>query len=286
MTAFAADGTRSPQEFHRRFSLRRRSFFAGLLGTAFPRCACGSQWVQAGDNHDGRQEAQYRLRNIDGVRSDDRFAGPCPAWAGVFTGFRAAESVGQRGHAPGPSDSLLSELEEIYKDIYANPELSLQEERTAGIAADWLREQGYEVTEGVGGTGVVGVLENGEGATVLLRADMDALPMEENTGLPYASTKTVTGPSGHEVPVAHSCGHDMHVTWLMGASRILAENQDAWNGTVIALLQPAEETGEGARAIEDGLIEQFPKPDVMLAQHVLPVPAGKLATRGGLFPTA
>src|SRR5690606_35043452 len=113
----------------------------------------------------------------------------------------------------------------------ANPELAMQEHRTAGIAAKWLRQHGYEVTEQVGGTGVVGLLRNGEGATVLLRADMDALPMQENTGLPYASTKVVTDPSGRQTPVAHTCAHDMHVTWLMGTTQILAENKDQWIGT-------------------------------------------------------
>src|SRR5688572_7078241 len=124
---------------------------------------------------------------------------------------------------PDPSADLLAKLETIYKDIHANPELSMQEQRTAGIAAAWLRQYAYEVTEKIGGTGVVGLLRNGEGATVLLRADMDALPMAENSGLPYASTKTGKGSSGEETAIAHSCGHDMHVAWLMGAARILAE---------------------------------------------------------------
>src|SRR6185503_15913378 len=174
---------------------------------------------------------------------------------------------------PGPSDDLLAKLESTYKDIHANPELSMQERRTAGIAANWLREQGYEVTEGIGRTGVVGLLRNGEGATVLLRADMDALPMKENTGLPYASTKTGIDPSsGQETGIAHSCGHDMHVTWLMGATQVLAANKDKWRGTVIAVFQPAEETGEGARSmVDDGLVKRFPKPTVALAQHVLPL---------------
>ena len=186
---------------------------------------------------------------------------------------------------PGPSDDLLAKLETIYKDIHANPELSMQERRTAGIAAKWLREQGYEVTEGVGGTGVVGLLRNGEGSTVLLRADMDALPMTENTGLPYASTKTGTDPSsGRKSGIAHSCGHDMHVTWLMGATQILAANKDKWRGTVMAVFQPGEETGEGARAmVEDGLTKRFPKPIVALAQHVLPLPAGHVSIRSGLL---
>lgn len=187
-----------------------------------------------------------------------------------------------RASLPTPSDDLVGRLERIYKDIHANPELAMQERRTAGIAADWLREQGYDVAAGVGGTGVVGVLRNGEGATVLLRADMDALPMKENTGLPYASDKVVTDTSGRQTPVAHSCGHDMHVAWLMGATRLLAENRGAWRGTVVAVFQPAEETGEGARAmIEDGMVRRFPKPDVVLGQHVMPLPAGQIGTRPG-----
>ncbi|KAB0264598.1 amidohydrolase [Microvirga brassicacearum] len=202
-----------------------------------------------------------------------------------------AQGTGQQSQAstqatlPGPSDDLLAKLEDIYKDIHANPELSMQERRTAGIAANWLREQGYDVTEGVGGTGVVGLLRNGEGSTVLVRADMDALPMGENTGLPYASTKTGTDPSsGRKTGIAHSCGHDMHVTWLMGATQILAANKDKWRGTVIAVFQPGEETGEGARAmVEDGLTKRFPKPTVALAQHVLPFPADKALIRSGLM---
>ena len=194
------------------------------------------------------------------------------------------QSMSSHAPLPGPSDELLGKLEEIYKDIHANPELAMQERRTAGIAAEWLREQGYEVTQGVGGTGVVGLLRNGEGATVLLRADMDALPMKEHTCLPYASTRTTSGPSGQQVPVAHSCGHDMHVTWLMGATQILAANKDRWHGTVMAVFQPAEETGEGARAmVEDELTKRFPKPTVALAQHVLPLAAGHTSIRSGLM---
>jgi amidohydrolase len=183
---------------------------------------------------------------------------------------------------PGPSEGLLTQLASAYKDIHANPELAMQEHRTAGIAAAWLRKQGYEVTEKIGGTGVVGVLRNGEGATVLLRADMDALPMKENSGLPYASTKVVKDASGQDTPVAHSCGHDMHVAWLMGATRILAEHRDKWRGTVVAVFQPAEETGEGARAmVADGMVKRFPKPDIVLGQHVMPMSAGQVGTRAG-----
>jgi hippurate hydrolase len=170
----------------------------------------------------------------------------------------------------------------VYKDLHANPELSMQEQRTAGIAAAWLRQSGYEVTEKIGGTGVVGVLRNGDGATVLLRADMDGLPMKENSGLPYASTRIGKDASGAETAIAHACGHDMHVTWLMGAARILAENRDKWRGTVLAVFQPAEETGEGARAmVGSGMVTRFPKPDITLAQHVMTLPAGRIAIRPG-----
>ena len=176
-----------------------------------------------------------------------------------------------------PSGDLLARLEGIYKDIHAHPELSMQEHRTANIAAAWLRENGYEVTEKVGGTGVVGLLRNGNGATVLLRADMDALPIQESTGLPYASQESGTDRFGQATSIAHSCGHDMHVAWLMGATRLLAENCQKWNGTVIAVFQPGEETGQGARAmITDGMVKRFPKPDVTLGQHVMPLSAGQI----------
>lgn len=188
---------------------------------------------------------------------------------------------------PGPSDELLAKLEGIYKDIHANPELSMQEHRTSGIAAAWLREQGYEVTEGVGGTGVVGMLRNGEGPTVLLRADMDALPIQESTGLPYASNKTGIDRFGQATSIAHSCGHDLHVAWLMGVTRILAENKTKWRGAIMAVFQPGEETGQGARAmIEDGMVKRFPKPDVTLAQHVMPLRAGQIGWRVGTILSA
>lgn len=181
-----------------------------------------------------------------------------------------------------PTDALLSTLETVYKDIHAHPELSLQERRTAAIAAAWMEQCGYEVTTGVGRTGVVGVLRNGDGPTVLLRADMDALPVQEETGLAYASRARGTDRFGNETAIAHACGHDMHVAWLMGATRLLAEGRNGWRGTVLAVFQPAEETGEGARAmIEDGLLHRFPRPDVVLGQHVVPAPAGTIGWRAG-----
>ncbi len=191
------------------------------------------------------------------------------------------------GALPRPSDDLLAKLETIYRDLHANPELSMQEQRTSGIAAEWLRQCGYEVTEAVGGTGVVGLLRNGDGPTVLLRADMDALPIKESTGLAYASDKTGTDRFGQATAIAHSCGHDMHVAWLMGATRILADNRGSWHGTVMAVFQPGEETAQGARAmIADGMVKRFPKPDVTFGQHVMPLSAGQVGWRIGTILSA
>jgi amidohydrolase len=172
--------------------------------------------------------------------------------------------------------------EDLYRDVHQHPELSHQEHRTAGLVADRLRQAGFEVHEKVGGTGVVGVLRNGDGATVLLRADMDALPVREATGLPYASQVTATDGDGNQVPVMHACGHDMHVACLAGAAQLLADGTQHWNGTLIALFQPAEETGDGAKAmVDDGLAQLIPTPDVALAQHVMALPTGRVGTHPG-----
>src|SRR6185503_13054301 len=158
--------------------------------------------------------------------------------------------------------------EGVYKQLHAHPELSFQETKTAALAASKLKELGYEVVETIGRTGVVGILRNGEGQTVLARADMDALPVKENTGLPYASTLTAADNDGETVNVAHACGHDAHVACLLGAAELLAEGRDSWAGTFIALFQPAEEVAGGATAmVADGLRERIPKPDVAFAQH-------------------
>ncbi|WP_206733191.1 M20 family metallopeptidase [Bradyrhizobium guangzhouense] len=184
-------------------------------------------------------------------------------------------------------DVLLPDIEALYKDVHSHPELSMQETRTAGIAAKRLTAAGFEVTSGVGKTGVVGLLRNGDGPTVMLRADMDALPIQEATGLPYASTATATDRDGNTVPVSHMCGHDMHVTWLAGATKLLADARTSWRGTLMAVFQPAEETGEGAQAmIDDGLFKRFPKPDVILGQHVMVGPAGTVAGRAGAITSA
>jgi amidohydrolase len=179
-------------------------------------------------------------------------------------------------------DALRSWQEDLYRDLHQHPELSHHEHRTAEKVAEALDSTGCDLHTGIGGTGVVGVLRNGDGPTVLLRADMDALPVTETTGLPYASTATAADGAGNEVPVAHACGHDAHVACLLGAARLLADAPDSWSGTVVALFQPAEEVGDGARGmLDDQLASLFPTPDVALAQHVLPGVAGTVATRTG-----
>lgn len=176
----------------------------------------------------------------------------------------------------------LDELAALYRDLHAHPELAFAEHRTAGIAAERLYALGYQVTAGVGGTGVVGLLANGDGPVVLLRADMDGLPVLEQTGLPYASAKRARDAQGADVPVMHACGHDMHVTCLLGAAAELAAARDSWRGTLLLVFQPAEEQGKGARAmIDDGLYQRFPAPVIVLGQHVMPLPAGVLGVHGG-----
>jgi hippurate hydrolase len=188
---------------------------------------------------------------------------------------------GRDGPAPGPSlketkaviEKRVAEeypsLEGLYKHLHANPELALQEEQTAARLAKELRAAGFEVTEKVGGHGVVGVLNNGTGPTVLVRADMDALPIEEKTGLAYASKVHVRDRDGNLVGVMHACGHDVNVTSLVGTARVLAGLKDRWQGTLVFIGQPAEETGAGARLMltEGKLFERFGKPDYCLALH-------------------
>ena len=171
---------------------------------------------------------------------------------------------------------------DVYRDVHAHPELGFAETRTAGIAGSHLSSMGFEVTAGVGGTGVVGLFRNGPGPTVLVRADMDALPVLEATGLPYASTRVSTDPAGNQTPVMHACGHDVHVACLLGACERLAESPDTWSGTLMAVFQPAEELGSGARAmIDDGLFTRFGTPAVVLGQHVAPLPAGLIGLHVG-----
>lgn len=166
----------------------------------------------------------------------------------------------------------LDSLGETYRQLHAHPELSFQEHATSKLVANALESFGFEVQH-IGGTGVVGVLTNGGGPVVMSRADMDALPVTEATGLPYASETD---------GVMHACGHDVHVTALLGAAKLMAQAKDAWRGTYIALFQPAEEAGGGARVmVDDGLVTKVPRPGVVLGQHVMPLPAGTLATAAG-----
>lgn len=174
-------------------------------------------------------------------------------------------------------DTVRAWQEDFYRDLHAHPELSHQEHHTASLVSRHLGEHDYRVHDGVGDTGVVGVLANGDGPTVLLRADMDALPVREATELSYASDVTTDG-----TPVMHACGHDVHVTCLLGAAQLLATTTEQWNGTVIALFQPAEEVADGAQSmVDDDLKALVPSPDIALGQHVLPMPAGQVATHPG-----
>ena len=186
----------------------------------------------------------------------------------------------------------LGPFEDVYRDIHRNPELSRQEVRTANIAACHLESlNGFEVHRGIGGNGVVGVLRNGSGPTVLLRADMDALPHLENTKLDYASTKVAKDLQGNETPVMHACGHDMHTASLMAAATLLQAARSAWKGTLICLFQPDEETAGGAQAmVDDGLYDTrrrgIPIPNVVLAQHDIALKAGIVALSEGPILTA
>jgi amidohydrolase len=174
-------------------------------------------------------------------------------------------------------EAVYPEIEALYIDLHQHPELSLQEEQTAAKVAARLKPMGYEVATGVGGTGVVGLLRNGSGQTVMLRADMDALPLEEKTGLPYASKVTAKDPNGAIVPVMHACGHDVHTACLVGVARLLADARESWRGTLMLVFQPAEEVAKGAEAmVKDGLFTRFPKPDYALGQHTSPNAVGLL----------
>ncbi len=172
-------------------------------------------------------------------------------------------------------DQYLS-LEELYEYLHANPELSYLEVQTAAKLAKEMKAIGYKVTEKVGGTGLVCIMKNGAGKTLLIRADMDALPIKEDTGLPYASSKTMKNINDIEMPVMHACGHDVHMTVWYGTAKFMAENKNTWKGTLVFIAQPAEERANGAKAmLADGLFERFPVPDYALALHVSAIlPAG------------
>lgn len=179
-------------------------------------------------------------------------------------------------------------IQDIFKDIHQHAELGFMEVRTAGIVAKELEALGYEVKTGIGRTGVVGILKNGDGPTFMFRADMDANAVREETGLPYASTQRVTNLDGVETYVAHMCGHDAHTTWLIGLAKVMADLKDQWSGTLVLVAQPAEEPVEGAKAMrDDGLYKTHgvPKPDYYLALHTGPFPLGTVALTKGRIST-
>jgi amidohydrolase len=195
----------------------------------------------------------------------------------------AAPRPGDEGAVSAWVDAHLEELSALYRHLHAHPELSLEEEQTAARVAVELEPAGYSVTRGVGGHGVVAVLENGAGPTVLLRGDMDALPVTEATGLSYASSVRATRADGSETGVMHACGHDVHTANLVGTARLLADLRERWRGTIVVVAQPAEELGLGARSmLGEGLLERFPRPDFALALHVSnELPAGSVGYTEG-----
>jgi hippurate hydrolase len=199
-------------------------------------------------------------------------------------------SLPATGQQPGTNqevDSVFDLSRALYQELHQHPELSSHEVQTALKLAGELRKIGFTVTERVGGTGLVAVLENGPGPTVMLRTELDALPVEEKTGLSFASKVHARSELGEDVPVAHACGHDLHMASLVGAASILAHSRSTWNGTLILIGQPAEETNSGAqRMVDDGLFSRFPKPDVAVALHVgNRLPAGAVAVVPGTYNT-
>jgi hippurate hydrolase len=195
----------------------------------------------------------------------------------------AADVAGTRAVIDLGLDAQYSHIEALYKDIHSHPELAFQETRTAARLAAEMRALGYEVTEGVGKTGIVALYRNGPGPTVMVRTELDALPLPEKTGLPYASTATQIL-RNVETPVAHACGHDIHMSVWVAVAKTLMDMKDQWSGTVMFVGQPAEEGGGGARAmLADGLFSRFPKPDMGFALHVGPGPYGFVSYRPGVI---
>jgi amidohydrolase len=204
-----------------------------------------------------------------------------------FVACLAASACAQSAPSSKEVESAYPAAHALYLDLHQNPELSAHETQTAAKLATRLRTLGYDVTEHVGGTGIVAILKNGAGPTVMVRTELDALPVEEKTGLPYASKVHAKDDAGHDVAVMHACGHDLHMASLVGTATILAHSKDTWHGTLMLIGQPAEETISGAKAmIEDGLFQRFPKPDVGVALHVgNTMPAGQVGITPGIYNT-
>src|ERR1700691_2697756 len=212
-------------------------------------------------------------------------------WTRIWTRVLLVVSLAAVACAQAPSsqevEAVYSDAHELYLDLHQNPELSSHEVQTAAKLAGRLRGLGYEVTEHVGGTGIVAILKNGAGPTVMLRTELDALPVEEKTGLSYASKAHAKDDAGHDVPVMHACGHDLHMASIMGTAAIMARSKETWHGTLMLVGQPAEETIRGAKGmIDDGLFTRFPKPDVAVALHVgNGLPAGQVGVTTGVIST-
>ena len=207
-------------------------------------------------------------------------------FAVIIAGFGRL-ALAQQSSNTQEVDRVYPEVHSLYVDLHEHPELSGHERQTAAKIASQLRSLGYDVTEHVGGTGVVAVMRNGAGPTVMLRTELDALPVEEKTGLPYASKVRAKDDHGLEVSVMHACGHDLHMAALVGTADIMGHTKENWNGTLLLVGQPAEETISGAKSmLQDGLLKRFPKPDLAVAMHVgNSLPAGKVGITSGIYTT-
>ena len=203
----------------------------------------------------------------------------------LFAATLAASASAQTSTISNEVESVYPDAHALYLDVHQNPELSGHETQTAAKLASRFRSLGYDVTEHVGGTGVVALMKNGPGPIVMLRTELDALPVEEKTGLPYASKVRAKDDAGREVPVMHACGHDLHMAAIVGTAAIMAHSKNTWHGTLMIIGQPAEETINGAEGmIRDGLFTRFPKPDVALALHVgNGLPAGQVGITSGIL---
>ena len=206
----------------------------------------------------------------------------------VFCASTAAEQSAATGIGAPQVDAIYPEIEKLYFDLHRNPELAFHEQRTAATLAARVKALGFEVTTGVGGTGVVAILRNGEGPVVMLRTELDALPIEEKTGLAFASTVKIRNDAGESVPVSHMCGHDLHMSAWVGTAELMAQNRQLWHGTLMLVGQPAEEIVSGASAmIRDGLFTRFPKPDFAIGMHDdASLPAGVVGFHPGYFRAA